>query len=397
MLHSAHTTRDEWGGVSDETTPDGTESQDDVSSSDEDFTTPPMPDVDPAGEKPKFGKEQIIAGIITLLILILVFAVVLPQLGDYGKAWDAIQNMEGWQLGLIVAATIIMILIYATPFNAALEELRYWDAFEVRQTSFMISNVVPAGGAFGLAVQFGMLQSYGIGAARSTAAIGVTSVWNVWITLALPVLGLLGLFIIGEGNEEAVTITLIAAAVIIAGIVVFALILRKESTARAIGRWADGVFVWLFGLFSNEPSFSAEDGIVDFRNSIIGVVADRWALVTLANFFQQMAQFSILYLAVVALQGGFNGPINFWEALAAFAFGRLATFIPVPPGGLGTTDAIIASMLTNFGLPNNDALAATMIWRGATYFPQVLIGIIMFLRFRRRQSTGEVGSMIPSE
>ena len=382
--------------MSDDATPNGDSGSDDVTSSDGDVTPPPTSDVDAAAEAPKFGKEQIIAGIITILILILVFAIVLPQLGDYSKAWEAIQNMETWQLGLIIAATVLMILIYATPFNAALEELKYWDAFEVRQTSFMISNVVPAGGAFGLAVQFGMLQSYGIGAARSTAAIGVTSVWNVWITLALPVLGLIGLFVVGQGNADAVTITLIAAAVIIIGIVVFALILRKESTARAIGRWSDGVVAWLFGLFKKTPGFSAEEGIVSFRNSIIGVVADRWALITLANFFQQIAQFSILYLAVVALQGGFDGPINFWEALAAFAFGRLATFIPVPPGGLGTTDAIIASMLTNFGLPNNDALAATMIWRAATYFPQVLIGIIMFLRFRRRQSTGEVGSMVPS-
>jgi uncharacterized protein (TIRG00374 family) len=382
--------------MNDEATPSEDSGSEDVTSSDGDVTPPPTPDAEAATETPKFGKEQIIAGIITILILILVFAIVLPQLGDYSKAWEAIQNMETWQLGLIIAATVLMILIYATPFNAALKELKYWDAFEVRQTSFMISNVVPAGGAFGLAVQFGMLQSYGIGAARSTAAIGVTSVWNVWITLALPVLGLIGLFIVGQGNTDAVTITLIASAAIIIGIVVFALILRKESTARAIGRWTDGVVVWLYGLFKKTPSFSAEDGIVSFRNSIIGVVADRWALITLANFFQQIAQFSILYLAVVALQGGFDGPINFWEALAAFAFGRLATFIPVPPGGLGTTDAIIASMLTNFGMPNNDALAATMIWRAATYFPQVLIGIIMFLRFRRRQATGEVGSMVPS-
>ena len=343
-------------------------------------------------EKPTFGKEQIIAGIITILILVMVFAIVLPQLGDYSKAWEAIQNMEAWQLGLIVAATILMILIYATPFNAALEELAYWDSFEVRQTSFMISNTIPAGGAFGLAVQFGMLNSYGINAARSTAAIGVTSVWNVWITLSLPVLGLLGLFIVGQGTAEAVSITLLATVVIIVGIVIFALILRKEETARAVGRWSDGVIAWGFGLFKKEPSFSAEDGIVEFRSSIIGVVADRWGLITAANFFQQIAQFSILYLAVVALQGGFDGPIGFWEALAAFAFGRLATFIPVPPGGLGTTDAIIAGMLTNFGLPNNDALAATMIWRAATYFPQVIIGIIMFLRFRRRQQTGEVKS-----
>jgi uncharacterized protein (TIRG00374 family) len=346
-------------------------------------------------EKPKFGKQQIIAGIVTLLILILVFAVVLPQLGDYDKAWAAIQNMEGWQLGLIILATIAMILIYVLPFTAALPGLRYWDGFEVRQTSFMISNVIPAGGAFGLAVQYGMLQSYGFGSAPATAAIGITSVWNVFITLSLPVLGLIGLFVIGESNSQATTITLIAAAVIIAAIVIFTLILRKESTARKIGVWSDNAIDWAAGLINKTVDVDAEQGIVDFRNSIIGVVRDRWIWITLANFGQQIAQFFILYLAVVALQGGFDGPINFWEALAAFAFGRLATFIPVPPGGLGTTDAIIASVLTAFGLDNNDALAATMIWRAATYCPQVIIGIITFLNFRRRQSKGEVGSVIP--
>ena len=67
----------------------------------------------------------------------------------------------------------------------------------------------------------------------------------------------------------------------------------------------------------------------------------------------------------------------------AFSFGRLATFIPVPPGGLGTTDAIIASILGTFGLDNNSALAATMIWRAATYFPQVIIGAITLLAFNR--------------
>ncbi len=366
----------------------------------DDTSLPPDEPEDSAAEgvdeepKPKFGKQQIIAGIATLLILILVFAVVLPQLGDYGQAWEAIKNMETWQLGLIIAATIGMILIYVLPFTAALPGLRYWDGFEVRQTSFMISNVIPAGGAFGLAVQYGMLQSYGFGAAPATAAIGITSVWNVFITLSLPVLGLIGLFIVGEGNTEAITITVIATAVIVASIVIFTLILRKESTARKIGVWTDNLIDWAAGLINKTVDVDAEQGIVDFRSSIIGVVADRWAWITLANLGQQLAQFSILYLAVVALQGGFDGPIGFWEALAAFAFGRLATFIPVPPGGLGTTDAIIASMLTSFGLPNNDALAATMIWRAMTYFPQVIIGIITFLNFRRRQNKGEVGSMV---
>lgn len=341
-------------------------------------------------DKPKFGKQQIIATILTLLILVIVFVVVLPQFGDYGEAWTAIQGMEAWQLGLIVLATIALIVIYVTPYIAALPGLKFKPAFYTRQTSFMISNVIPGGGAWGLAVQYGMLSSYGYGPAPASATIGITSVWNTLVTLSLPVVALVALAATGVSNDQAMTVTLIAAVAVIAMIVVFALILRSESFARKLGVWADKVIDWGAGLIHKDVDVDSVAGILHFRSSIVDVVHDRWLLITLANVGQQLAQFSILYLAVVALQGGFGGPVTLIEAFAAFAFGRLATFIPVPPGGLGTTDAIITATLTNFGMANNDALAATMVWRAATYFPQVIIGVITMLLWRRKKPSDVV-------
>jgi uncharacterized protein (TIRG00374 family) len=336
-------------------------------------------------ESPAFGKQQVIAGIITLVILVLVFGVVLPQFGDYDAAWEAIADMDAWQLGMIALATVVMIAIYVLPYPAALPMISYWQAFKVRQTSFMISNVVPAGGAFGLAVQFGMLQSYGIAAAPSTAAIGITGAWNSFVTLSLPVTALIGLAISGQASVEAGAITVVATLAVVVAVVLFALVLRNEETARRIGGWADSFIGRIGRVVKREITVDATGAIVSFRSSIVDVVVDRWLLITLANVGQQLAQFSILYLAIVALQGGWSGPITFFEALAAFAFGRLATFIPVPPGGLGTTDAIITSILVTFGLDNNSALASTMIWRAATYFPQVLIGAGTLLVWRRDQ------------
>lgn len=334
--------------------------------------------------KPKFGKQQIIASVLTLLILVLVFVVILPQFGDYSAAWEAIQKMSLWESSLIVLATVALIIIYVLPYPAALPGLKYKAAFYTRQTSFMISNVVPGGGAWGLAVQYGMLTSYGYSFAPASSTIGITSVWNTLVTLSLPVIGLAALAVTGQSNGQAVTVTLIAGAAVITMIVVFALILKSEEFARKIGRWSDSLIRWGAGLIKKDVTIDAESAIVDFRTSIVDVVADRWMLITLANVGQQLAQFSILYLAVVALQGGFGGPVSLLEAFAAFAFGRLATFIPVPPGGLGTTDAIITAMLTSFGLANNDALAATMVWRAATYFPQVIIGAITMLLWKRQ-------------
>lgn len=337
-------------------------------------------------EKPRFGRQQIIATILTLGILVIMVVVVLPQLGDYGEAWTAIQSMASWHLALIALATVGLIIIYVFPYTAAFPGLRYKAAFVTRQTSFMISNVVPGGGAFGLAAQYGMLTSYGYGSAPVTSVIGITSVWNTIVTLSFPVIGLVALSLSGQATGEAVTATLIAAAAVITMIVLLVLILRREDFARKIGGWADRLVQMGARLVKKDVDFDAVDAVVEFRSSIVDVVSDRWLLITLANVGQQLAQFSILYLAVVALQGGFSGPVTLFEAFAAFSFGRLATFIPVPPGGLGTTDAIITALLTSFGLPNNDALAATLIWRAATYFPQVFIGAGTLLVWRRGQA-----------
>jgi uncharacterized protein (TIRG00374 family) len=279
-----------------------------------------------------------------------------------------------------------MILLYVLPYLAALPGLKYKPAFYTRQTSFMISNVIPGGGAWGLAVQYGMLSTYGVGPAPATATIGITSVWNTIVTLTLPVVGLLALTMTGQGNADFATVTAIATAAVVVMIGGLALILRSEDFARKIGRWANKIIHWGDGKTKRDLDFDAVSAIVEFRSSIVDVVADRWILITLANVGQQLAQFSILYLAVVALQGGFDGPVTLFEAFAAFSFGRLATFIPVPPGGLGTTDAIINAMLTSFGMPNNDALAATLVWRAMTYFPQVIIGTITMLLWKRERT-----------
>jgi len=333
--------------------------------------------------KPKFGKQQIIATAITLIVLVIVFVVVLPQFGDYSEAWKAIQNMEAYQIGLILIATVGLIIIYVTPYLAALPGLRFKPAFYTRQTSFMVSNVIPGGGAWGLAVQFGMLSTYGVRAAPATATIGITSVWNTLVTLSLPVVALTALAVTGQSTSDQLLATAIAFVVVVLMIGLFVLILRSEEYARKVGRFGNKLIAAAGKLIRRDLDIDAVDAIVEFRRSIVDVVLDRWFLITISNVGQQLAQFFILYLAVVALQGGFDGPVTLGEAFAAFSFGRLATFIPVPPGGLGTTDAIINAMLTSFGMPNNDALAATLVWRAMTYFPQVIIGTITMLLWRR--------------
>jgi len=336
-------------------------------------------------KKATFGGKQWIATGLTIVVIVLVFAVVLPSLGNYSDAWTAIQGMSvGWVVALALF-TVAVILIYPWPFQVALPGLEYRPAFVIRQTSFMMGNVIPGGGAIGVGVEYEMLGSYGFSSGPSAAAIGISSVSNTLVTLALPVLSLVGLILVGEATSEDYVAAAIGAVVIAAALILIMLILRSESSARRVGEWAGGVVDWIAGLFHAKSDPHIGDGLVSFRSSVIAAVAGRWRGVTGADAIQQLSQFAVLFVAVLALQGGFGGDINLFEAFAAFSIARLAQFIPIPPGGLGTTDAILIAILTRFGMSSGDAMAADLIWRAATFLPQVLIGIGTLLVWRRHQ------------
>jgi uncharacterized protein (TIRG00374 family) len=338
-------------------------------------------------QKATFGGKQWIATILTLLVVVFVFAVVFPSLGDYSEAWTAIQGMSiGWIIALAVS-TVVVIAIYPWPSQMALPGLKYRPAFVIRQTSFMIGNVIPEGGAIGLGMQYDMLGSYGYASAPSAAAIGISGVSNTLVTLALPVLSLVGLMLVGEATSEDYVIALIGIVVIAIALVVIGYILRSESSARRVGDWANGAFEWIAGLFHKKENPHLGDSLVSVRSSAIGAISGRGMIVAGADALQQISQFVVLFVAILALQGGLGGEVNLAEAFAAFAIARLAQFIPIPPGGLGTTDAILIGILTGFGMSSSDAMAADLIWRAATYFPQVLIGIGTLLVWRRRQRT----------
>lgn len=375
------------------------------------MTDPPSPvGTEPAGEpaadqsasagptRPS-RRKQVIAGLVTLVVLVIVFFGIFPKFANYSEAWESIQEMSASSLALFALATVANILIYVFPYQAALPGLAYGRAFIVRQTSFMISNAVPAGGAFGLGVQYAMLNGYGIDPAVSTSAIGVTSVWNLMVTLALPALGLLALVFSDEATSGALlgaVLSLVALGVMVGGL---ALILRSEGWARRLGGWGDAL---LARLRPRSAPAAGEDGpltagALRFRDQTVDVVHDRWIRLTVTNFGQQLSQFGVLVVAVYGLGGKSTG-INLLELFAAFSLARLAGFIPITPGGLGTVDAALVGLMSAFGMDKDQALAANLLWRAATFIPQVVIGIVTFLIWRVQQNKrlGRAAAAAPS-
>jgi len=74
-----------------------------------------------------------------------------------------------------------------------------------------------------------------------------------------------------------------------------------------------------------------------------------------------------------------------WQtSLAAFAFVRLLTVLPVTPGGLGITElGLIAALAAGAGHRNGaQVTAAVLLYRAVTYLPPIPLGAIACLTWR---------------
>src|SRR5512132_636184 len=340
--------------------------------------------------------RMVVSAAITVAVLVVVFVGIFPKVADYSDAWSSIQQMPTAYLVALAVATVANIAVYVWPLQAALPGLSYGPGFVVRQTSFAISNAVPAGGAVGLGVQYGMLDSYGFGAAAAAGAIAIVSIFNVFATLVMPVLGVLALLASGVVKGTYLLTAAVGVLAVVVAVIAGTMVLRSEQGARTVGRWAERLVNPLTRGLAHGRSIDLTGRILEFRSSVVGVMQARWVQVTVSSLLLQLTSWAILVLALRGLEAGAGGVTVTWtEALAAFSFARIASFIPVTPGGLGTVDAALTALLTGYGATSSQALAADLVWRAATYVPQVVLGALTFLWWRVSAARPRPRGMLP--
>jgi uncharacterized protein (TIRG00374 family) len=313
-----------------------------------------------------------------------IFLRVIPQIGSYADAVVAIQAMSGWAILLILLAVVLYNLVYGFPFMAATPGLPYGHSFQLNQGAFAISNGIPAGGAFGLGVQYAMLDTYGVAPAAATAAIGAVGVWSIFVTLGLPVLGLVA--ISASGTIDAgpyVVVGVVGLVVLLVMVVVFGLIMRSERLAERVGGLANKIARPVVRRSKKHSDADFVPMLVNFRLSIVDLVRRRWAAITVTQLGVSVAQFLILFAALRGVEGQ-GTKTSVLVAFGAWAVAQIGIMIPITPGGLGTVDAFLIALLTSMGVNDGDATAADLVWRAASFVPQIVIGIVSLVMWSRR-------------
>jgi len=293
---------------------------------------------------------------------------------DILTIWDILIGISKTSLVILILSAVFNIWIFQYPYLVTTKNLKFWQAFQVRNASFAISNSLPAGGTIGLTFQYAMLRSFGISGKDSSATIGIASVWNGLISFFMPVLGLVALTFTGEVTSGLIRSSIIGLAVLVVSSGMFYVALKSAQGAIWVGSLLSKIVNPLRKLFRKQ-SINLSISIDAFRLQVNELVTNYWKMISLTNFLVQIAMFLVFWASAYAVGINLAGGIIF----AIFCFGRIGTTIPLTPGGLGTTDVIMVSMLQLFGADAQTSLAAVLLWRGFFYIPQVLAGVLSFL------------------
>ena len=345
-----------------------------------------------AQKKKKTGKGRIVAIVLSVVVIGVVFAVVLPRIANYGDVWDVVKGLSWEWIAALVGAVLLNTATYGPPWVAALPGLSYWHATRMSLASTALSAVVPGGAAVGMATSFAMLKAWGFQGRPVGLAVVVTGVWNQLVILGVPIVALAGVVAEGGRNRTLEIVAVIALAVFVLIVVGFAVGLSSERLARRVGDRAARLVSWVKGIVGKAPVKWRGESFVRFRDETIGLIRKRWWFLTLATLAGHLTVFIVLLVSVRAV-GIPSAEVTIVEAFAAWALARVLGSIPITPGGIGFVELGLTGVLVAFGASNAEAVAATLIYRFLTLVPTLVFGLVAAAtwnvgRRRREEAAG---------
>lgn len=127
---------------------------------------------------PRRRAWPVLRAVLSVVVIVAVFGFALPRIADFRDVWSTMAAMTWIELGTLALASAWNIVTYWLVLGATLPGSTLRQNALVNQASTAVSNTLPAGGAFGVAVTYAMYASFGLGAGAGTLAILITGSWN---------------------------------------------------------------------------------------------------------------------------------------------------------------------------------------------------------------------------
>jgi putative heme transporter len=339
------------------------------------------PPAAPAARSRRGGKVLRVA--VTLALVGAIFGFALPHLASYRSVWATIQAMSGGHVLLLAAATAASMITGWMAISAVLPALRLREAAVVNLGSSAVANTLPAGGALAMGVSWAMMSSWGVSAADYALYTLVSGIWNVFAKLSLPALAVLVLVTDGRPSAGLVAGAGAGLGLLAVAAVGFALLLRSEPVARRADRGLQFVVARCGRLARRRKPVQASGSVLRFRERAAEVLRARGWRITATTAATNLTLWLVL-LACLRGAGLSQAQVSWQASLAAFAFVRLLTVLPVTPGGLGVTELGLVGVLAD-GASHPvtvKVIAAVLLFRALTYLLPIPLGAVAALAWQ---------------
>jgi putative heme transporter len=317
----------------------------------------------------------------SVVLVAAIFGFALPHFASYRSAWTSVQAMTWPHVLLVVIAAAASLAAGWLVICSVLPSIRLREAAAVNLGSTAVANTLPAGGALAMAVSWTMLSSWGVGAAEYVLYTLVSGIWNVFARLGLPVIALLIIMTVSRpqaGLLAGAVAGLVALAFVAAA---FGLLLRSESFAlRADAALRRALTIGCKLARKQVPLTGCLQG---FRERASVRLAARGWRISAATAVSSVTLWLVL-LASLRGVGLSQAEVPWQTSLAAFAFVRLLTVLPLTPGGAGITELGLVGILAA-GADHRVAgqvTAAVLVYRAVTYLAPIPSGALAWVGWR---------------
>lgn len=295
-------------------------------------------------------------------------------------SWAEVFTVLG-SVPLATAAGLMLLVLmglwsYTFTLTGSLHGLRHYQALIVNVAGSAVGNLLPGGGAAGLAATYTICRSWGFSRRDISTSAIVTGVWNVMARIVLPVIAIVGLFSGAENIPKALADAALAATISgVAIIAVFVSVLASERAALVVGQGIDKVIRPLTHRSGRGSAMSVRALVIDLRARINDIVRTGWLKLTLGL----VGYFTVYFVLFVLCLRITDVDMFYGQAFAAYAIGRLLTAVGVTPGGLGVTELATAAALVAWGAHPANATAAVVLFSVYTHLMEIPLGAIGWL------------------
>jgi putative heme transporter len=341
----------------------------------------------PTGRRPRLDPRltRALQFAVSVTVVGVIIWYVFRQFADLSQVVDVIAGLTTGEIVLLALVAIWNLVTYWIVVVVATPGLRLAQAGVLTQSTTAVSNAIPAGGAIAVGLTYTILSSWGFSRSRSTLMVVITGIWNNFVKLGMPIFALAILALQGQPGTGRTVAAVLGLAALVGAVLIFALVLYRESLAAKAGIAAGRAASALLRLVRRPPAWGWDVAVVKWRGRVIGLVRHRWHTLTGSTLVSHLSLYAVLLVALRAT-GVPDEQVGWAEVLAVFAFARLVTAIPLTPGGVGVVELALIAGLTSAGGDDARVVAAVLLFRLLTYLLPIGIGGGTYVYWRRNRS-----------